>query len=163
MVNLPPQDLPQDIAVQCPFQGIEQILYKDIILACILRASYKDEGIHFFTPGYFSQQLGYMNRPKGYTIAPHTHNPVPRTIEWTQEALFIRSGAVRVDFFAPETNEYLISRSLQAGDVILLAHGGHGFYMNEASEMIEIKQGPYVETADKTHFEAVSADKVRGV
>lgn len=163
MTDIVLQDYPGEVTVENPYPGFEQILYKGIILACILRVSYKTEGIHFFTPGYFSQQLGYMNRPRGYTIAPHTHNPVPRTIEWTQEALFIRSGLVRVDFFAPETNEYLMSRLLQAGDVILLAHGGHGFYMNEDSEMIEIKQGPYTEAADKKHFEPVSAGDVRGI
>ena len=38
------------------------------------------------------------------------------------------------------------------GDVILLASGGHGFQMIEQSEIIEVKQGPYVESLDKNKF-----------
>jgi hypothetical protein len=41
---------------------------------------------------------------------------------------------------------------LEAGDVILLAAGGHGFTMLEPTEMIEVKQGPYAGDRDKTRF-----------
>ena len=34
-------------------------------LAFIIRNNFRDEDIKFFTPDDFSQQLGYMNRPKG--------------------------------------------------------------------------------------------------
>lgn len=59
----------------------------------ILRADLKEEGIRFFTPDTFFQQLGYMNRPRGYVIPPHNHNAVPRTIEWTQEVLSVMKDA----------------------------------------------------------------------
>lgn len=131
------------------------ITHNGILLALILPASYRADGIHFFTPDTFSQQLGYMNRPAGYAIAPHDHNPVSRTIEWTQEVLFIRSGKVRLDIYAPESRAYLESHILTAGDVVLLAHGGHGLTMLEQSEIIEVKQGPYAGEADKTRIEAV--------
>ncbi len=129
--------------------------YHGQTLAIILPASFSQDGIHFLTPDTFSQQLGYMKRPQGYEIAPHDHNPVPRTIEWTQEVLFIRSGKVRLDLYAPGTREYLESYILSSGDVVLLAHGGHGLTMLEQSEIIEVKQGPYAGEADKTRFAAV--------
>lgn len=135
-----------------PQPGIEHIMLGDLTLVVLLRASFRQEGICFFTPGTFSQQLGYMNRPKGYDIPPHDHNAVSRTVEWTQETLFIRSGRVRLDIYAPGTRSYLGSRELHPGDVVLLAHGGHGFHMLEPSEIIEIKQGPYAGDADKTRF-----------
>ena len=53
----------------------EPIYHRGQMLALILRADYHAEGIQFFTPGDFSQQLGYMNRPVGYVIPPHVHNP----------------------------------------------------------------------------------------
>ena len=137
------------------------IVHQGQTLAIILRASFNRDGIHFLTPDSFSQQLGYMKRPQGYSIAPHDHNPVPRTIEWTQEVLFIKSGRVRLDLYAPDSREYLESRILEAGDVVLLAHGGHGLAMLEESEIIEVKQGPYAGEADKTRFEPVDAGKVR--
>jgi hypothetical protein len=133
----------------------KKISHQNTILATILRTDYHADGIQFFTPDTFSQQLGYMNRPQGYAIPPHDHNPVPRTIEWTQEVLFIKSGKVRLDLYAPQTREYLGSHILFPGDVVLLAHGGHGFVMLEASEIIEVKQGPYAGEKDKTRFEQV--------
>ena len=130
------------------------------ILAIILRDNYKSEGISFFTPNDFSQQLGYMNRPKGYEIAPHLHNRVQRNIEYTNEVLLIKSGKVRVDFY-DENKDYLKSRILNKGDVILLVQGGHGFEMLEQSEMIEIKQGPYVDDNDKTRFKNAIKNKIQ--
>lgn len=139
---------------------IEPINHQGHMLALILRASYHAEGIQFFTPNDFSQQLGYMNRPQGYVIPPHVHNPVVREVQFTKEVLIIKTGKVRVDFYDDAQN-YLESRILNAGDVVLLAFGGHGFEMLEASEIIEVKQGPYAGEADKTRFSPISSNQVR--
>jgi mannose-6-phosphate isomerase-like protein (cupin superfamily) len=138
---------------------IENITNAGRILATLLRTTYHEQGIKFFTPDEYSQQLAYMNRPQGYVIQPHVHNAVLRQVEFTKEVLFIKSGKVRVDFYDDE-KIYLESRILDPGDVILLAFGGHGFEMLEASEMIEVKQGPYAGEADKTRFEPVSSNKL---
>ena len=61
-------------------QGIERIMQGDKMLAIIICADYRKDGIEFFTPEDFSQQLAYMNRPAGYTIQPHVHNVVQRVI-----------------------------------------------------------------------------------
>ena len=57
---------------------IQEISHNGKLMAIILRAGYSDEGIKFFTPDEFSQQLAYMKRPKNYIIEPHTHNSVKR-------------------------------------------------------------------------------------
>lgn len=139
---------------------LEQIIHQGRTLAMLLRTAYQAEGIQFFTPNDFSQQLAYMNRPDGYVITPHVHNAVPREVQFTKEVLFIKSGKVRVDFYDDDQN-YLESRILNHGDVILLAFGGHGFEMLEASEIIEVKQGPYAGEADKTRFTPITADQIR--
>lgn len=139
---------------------IVHIRHDNDLLAIIIRASFRKEGIEFLTPDAFSQQLGYMNRPTGYVIPPHVHNPVVREVQFTKEVLFIKSGKIRVDFYDDGQN-YLESRILHQGDVILLAFGGHGFEMLEASEIIEVKQGPYAGEADKTRFQPVASDKLR--
>lgn len=133
---------------------IDKIKYNGCSLAIIIRANYRSEGISFFTDDNDSQQLGYMNRPKDYVIPPHRHNLVKRDVHLTQEVLFIRKGKVRVDFFDNEQN-YIKSSILNKGDVILLSDGGHGFKMLEDSEMIEVKQGPYVGERDKVRFNPV--------
>ena len=124
---------------------------KNEILAIIIPADFSKEGIEFFTPDNFSQQLAYMNRPEGYEIDPHIHNKVERNVFYTQETLFIRKGSVQVDFYT-QRKEYLISKVLKTGDVILLAAGGHGFTMLEQTEMIEVKQGPFAGEKDKIRF-----------
>lgn len=139
---------------------IEKINHQGKPLAMILRANYRADGIQFFTPNDFSQQLGYMNRPQGYVIPPHVHNPVAREVQFTKEVLFIKSGKVRVDFYDDNQN-YLESRILNQGDIVLLAFGGHGFEMLEASEMIEVKQGPYAGEDDKTRFLPISSNLIR--
>ncbi|MGL5806500.1 MAG: cupin domain-containing protein [Xenococcaceae cyanobacterium] len=130
---------------------VEEIKHNDNLLAIIISSKFDEPGIHFFTPDSFSQQIAYMQHPAGKIIDPHVHNPVPRQVFYTQEVLFIKRGRMRVDFYS-ETHEYLESRSLNAGDVILLVSGGHGFEVIDELEMIEVKQGPYVGEQDKTRF-----------
>lgn len=141
---------------------IHTIDYNGQQLALIIRRDFKKDGIEFFTPGTYSQQIGYMNRPAGYVIPPHVHNPVAREVQYTKEVLFIKSGRLRVDFYS-ESQEYLESTILEAGDVILLAYGGHGFEMLEPTEIIEVKQGPYAGDQDKTRFDPVEHDRLRMV
>lgn len=130
---------------------IEEVRNIGLLMAIIVRSDYHRDGIHFFTPDEFSQQLAYMKHPAGKVIDPHVHNPVPREVVYTQEVLFLRRGRLRVDFF-DDDRHYLESRVLEAGDVILLAAGGHGFEALEEIEMIEVKQGPYAGELDKTRF-----------
>ena len=129
-----------------------------MLIAIIIRADYHSDGIEFFTPDNFSQQLAYMKRPKQYVIPPHIHNIVKREVQYTQEVLLIRSGKVRIDFYNNE-QAYIESKILYAGDVILLSGGGHGFEMLEESEIIEVKQGPYMGEEDKIRFKANNKDK----
>jgi hypothetical protein len=138
---------------------VERIRKGDKIVSIIVRASFNKEGVSFFTPNDFSQQLAFMKHPAGKVIEPHKHNPVVREVLFTNEVLFIRKGKLRVDFYDEEKN-YLESRILLAGDVILLVSGGHGFEVLEEIEMIEVKQGPYAGDQDKTRFDGIEASKI---
>lgn len=138
---------------------IETLKSGDDLLAVIVSRDFHEPGIHFFTPNDLSQQLAFMRHPAGKVIDPHVHNPVARSVQFTQEVLFIKKGRLRVDFY-DNSQSYLESRVLHAGDVILLATGGHGFEVLEEVEMIEVKQGPYAGDQDKTRFEGVSAERI---
>lgn len=137
---------------------VQQVIHDNELLALILSHRFAEPGIHFFTPNELSQQLAYMKYDAGKTIPAHVHNPVHRDVFYTQEVLFIKKGKLRVDFYS-KTQDYLESRVLEAGDVILLITGGHGFEVLEDLEMVEVKQGPYVGDQDKTRFEGISADQ----
>ena len=137
----------------------ETIKLNNKIIAIIIKAGFSKNGIEFFTPNNFSQQLGYMKREEGYHIEPHIHNSIAREVMLTQEILFIKSGKVRVDFYSDD-QKYFESRILNSGDIILLANSGHGIVTLEESEIIEVKQGPYLEAEDKVRFKAVAEDDV---
>lgn len=136
---------------------LERVEYGSTLLAIIIRNSYSRPGIQFFTPDDFSQQLAYMNHPSGRIIPPHVHNRVQREVVLTQEVLLLKRGRLRVDFYS-DARSYLESRILEAGDIILLASGGHGFEALEEIEMVEVKQGPYAGEADKTRFIGIAAE-----
>lgn len=140
-------------------KSFEKITHDDVLLALIIYEDYRGEGVVFFTPDEFSQQLAYMKHPSGKVIDPHVHNPVQREVFVTQEVLLLKKGRLRVDLYDQQRN-YVTSRILETGDVILLAAGGHGFEALEEIEMIEVKQGPYSGDADKTRFAGISAAEV---
>lgn len=138
---------------------IKEIEHDKNLLAIIISDNFSKDGIHFFTPDDFSQQLAYMHHPAGKIIEPHVHNAVSREVTYTLEVLFLKRGKMRVDFYDEKQN-YLKSCVLKSGDVILLASGGHGFEVLEEIEMFEVKQGPYAGEADKTRFKGIALNKV---
>jgi hypothetical protein len=142
------------------FEFAERICVEGRTLAVIVSHRFRELGIRFFTEDSASLQLGSMSHPAGKIIAPHLHNPIPREVHFTQEVIFIRRGKLRVDFY-DDDRAYLESRILEAGDVILLIEGGHGFEVIEDVELFEVKQGPYLGEKDKTRFEAGPASEIK--
>lgn len=134
-----------DTLVETITHGLEPI-------ALIIRAGYGQPGIQFFTPANFSQQVAFMQHPAGHKIAAHVHNLQMRQVLYTQEVLFVRNGAVKVNLFS-SNRESIGARTLKGGDLILLCGGGHSFEMLEETSMIEVKQGPYTGESDKTRFD----------
>ena len=119
--------------------------------AILIRKDTRVDGIQFFSPLDFGMQLGLMSRPSGYIVPSHIHNEVSRNISETQEVLILRKGTIRVNLF-DEFQMITDSIVLLAGDVILLASGGLGIEMLEDSEILEVKQGPYLGQDDKKIF-----------
>ncbi|MCI9464179.1 MAG: hypothetical protein HFI48_09905 [Lachnospiraceae bacterium] len=138
---------------------LEYVKNRKKLLATIIRNNYTSAGIDFITPAEYSQQVAYMHHQTGKVIDAHVHNPVHRSIVMTQEVLFIKKGKLRVDFY-DDDEQYIESRILEAGDVILLVSGGHGFTVIEEVEMIEVKQGPYSGDEDKKRFPGIGDNEV---
>jgi len=138
---------------------VKQVIYKNRLLAIIIDHSYNKSGISFFTPDELSQQVAYMQHPKGHKIDAHIHNHIKREVFYTEEVLVIRKGKLRVDFYDNQKT-YIESHILSTGDIILLVSGGHGFEVLEEVEMFEIKQGPYAGDQDKTRFCSIEKDRI---
>jgi hypothetical protein len=138
---------------------VEEIKKKDRLLAIIIRDNYNCDGVDFITPNEYSQQVAYMHHPTGKAIDAHIHNLVHRNVVLTQEVLFIKKGMLRVDFY-DEYEDYLESKVLHMGDIILLVSGGHGFTVLDEVEMVEVKQGPYAGDNDKKRFIGVDESQI---
>lgn len=141
-------------------EDIIRITSKKRLFAVIIKAKFRQKGLQFFVPDEFSQQLCYMNRPKGYIIGSHIHPPITRRIKSTQEVLFIKSGKIRIDFY-DEKRRYIESRIVSPGDIVFLAFGGHGFKFMEEGEMIEVKQGPFLKKACSVKFDSDDKGKMK--
>ena len=130
---------------------IKNIEFNNEVLAIIISPNYEKKGIEFYTPDDYSQQVGYMNRNKNYIIEPHIHLRQSRNINYTNEVLIVKKGKVKVDFYTDQ-KKFIKSEIIKTGDLILLIKGGHGFEFLEESQIIEIKQGPYIGEIDKERF-----------
>ena len=139
-------------------EDFEEIYAGDTLIAMIIRSGFRLDATRFFSPNDFSQQLGFLSHPMGAAIPAHRHRRVQRSVVLTQEVLVVRRGRVRANLFDMESR-FLCSRELEAGDIIFLCQGGHGFDALEDLEMIEVKQGPYSGRAsDKVLLDEVDDD-----
>ena len=140
---------------------IEKILHKDKLFALIVKGNFrKKRGINFFTPNNSTQQFGYMKHKKGHIVEPHQHNKRLTKIFSTTEVILLLKGILRVDFY-DNKRKYLFSKIINAKDIIMLVHGGHGFKVIKNAEMIEVKQGPYSLTKDKIKFNKVDEKQIK--
>lgn len=133
-------------------ENVERIEHEGEIIAIIVKNCLNAEGVNFFSPPEFSQQLGLISRKKDYMIKPHIHKLVTRNVSVTQEVLHILSGRIEITLY-DKNKAKIKSLELTANETILLASGGHAIRFIEDSKMLEVKQGPYsgVE-GDKEHF-----------
>ena len=122
------------------------------LLALVIRSKFRSQGLSFLTDDSSALQVGYMTRPIGEIIVAHVHEPIVRNIVGTQEVLFIQEGKVRLDLFT-QARKYVVSVTLNVGDLVLLSEGGHGIEVLEEARIIEVKQGPFVDGKDKTRFD----------
>jgi len=131
--------------------GLERVEHDGRTLAIVLRAGPGGPGVRFATSPDAPLQLGEIERPAGHVIQAHAHNLGKRVILETHEVLHVRSGVLQVDLYGAGTAP-VATRRLTEGDTILLMEGGHGFTFLTACRLLEVKQGPYLGTEDKTYL-----------
>ena len=102
------------------------------------------EGLNFFSSSEDFIQVGVWGYGAGKQLKAHTHNTVRREVLWTQEILFVRSGRLRANIFNSNGNK-VSELDLGVGDIIILLSGGHGYdILEEGTQVLEVKNGPYV-------------------
>jgi hypothetical protein len=105
----------------------------------------------FVTPDEAVQQVGFVVHPAGSEVRRHYHVPLERTIVGTPEVLVVRDGRCRLSVY-DDAQQFVEAVELEEGDVMVMVGGGHGFEMLEDTVLLEVKQGPYFGTQEKTYF-----------
>ena len=131
--------------------SIIQINHKKKLYALIIKKKRKftKKGVDFITKDKDLLQLGFINHKKNHYIKSHIHLKKPRIINYCTEVLLIEKGKVKIKFFDNKNFDIKNDKILNKGDIIILFQGGHGFKILKKTQIIEIKQGPYVEGKDK--------------
>jgi quercetin dioxygenase-like cupin family protein len=129
----------------------ERIPAEGPLLALLLAGRDDPAETTFPTPDELNLQVGFVVYPAGGEIQRHDHRPLERQLVGTPEVLVVRSGRCEIDLYDHD-RQYVATRELGAGDVILIAGGGHGFRMLEDTVLLEVKQGPYTGLDEKERF-----------
>ncbi len=134
---------------------IIEIRNKKTLYALIIKNKRRfiKKGVDFLTKDKDLLQLGFLKHNKNHYIKSHIHLKKPRIINYCTEVLLIEKGKVRIKFFDNNQFDMKKDKILTKGDIIILFQGGHGFQILEKTNIIEIKQGPYVEGKDKKIIE----------
>ena len=102
------------------------------------------EGLRFFSKDDDFIQVGSWNYAQGKELKAHNHNIVPRSINRTQEFIFVLTGAAEASIY-DEKNELIETIVLKSHCGLILLAGGHGYKILENNtKVIETKNGPYL-------------------
>lgn len=132
-----------------------EIKEKDIVLARLIKGEdVWKKGLSFFSQDQDFIQVGSWGYDKEKHLLPHIHNEVPRQVLWTQEVIFVKQGKIQAHIFGTDEKK-ITDIEVSAGDVIILLRGGHGYtIMQDDTQVLEIKNGPYVGAdKDRRRFE----------
>jgi len=132
---------------------MELIKHNKRLISIIYRDDDWKKGLNFVTPDELFIQVGSWWYDKGTKLESHIHNDFIRMAERTQESIYVKQGSVKVLLFTEE-EEFLQNCTLYAGDMAVLAYGGHGYeILEDNTQIIESKNGPFISVEkDKRKF-----------
>ena len=96
------------------------------------------------TDGKEPLQLVTLKHPEGKYLLAHTHRPAPRKTAKMQECIVVRKGKIQVDLYGHDKKMFKKIK-METGDLLILLNGGYGIHILEDAEMVELKNGPFVE------------------
>ncbi len=133
-------------------QGVDIIREGSVIYAIVVRQNVRSEGkYNFLTPEDFPFQLGANFYASGEPIRRHFHPDKAVNLRTVNEFIVVSRGKLKVSIYNDD-QQVIREEVMNTGDMILLTAGGHGFEVLEDTSIVEVKQGPYAGTEDKTFF-----------
>jgi len=121
---------------------MEKIFHEGKLIA--LKVSSMADGLVPMTQPEEALQVLTLKHPKGRLIVPHVHVPCQRETTILQEILIVIRGKLRVSFFDEKGNTFA-QIEIMRGEACLTLTGPHGVEFLEDSEVIEVKNGPFIE------------------
>jgi hypothetical protein len=121
---------------------MKKILYKNKLVGIFLRTIKK--GSLPITDGKEPLQMVTLKHLRGKYLLAHTHKPTPRYTKSMQECLIVKKGKIRIDLYGPDKKMFK-KISMREGDSFLLMNGGYGIHFLEDAELLELKNGPFIE------------------
>lgn len=121
---------------------MEQIFYKKKLVGVLLRRL--EKGSVPVTDGKEPLQLVTLKHPKGAYLKAHMHKPKKRVTMRLQECLIMKKGSAKIDLYGADKKKFK-TISLREGETYILMYGGYGIHVTEDAEMIEVKNGPFLE------------------
>lgn len=123
---------------------VQQIEHDGRVLAILVRNDDWGKGLNFISNDEDFLQVGTWWYDQGKLLQPHIHLEAPRQVSYTQEVIYVREGRIRADIFT-DGEEKLMSVEVEKGDLLVLLGGGHGYeILEDDTQVIEVKNGPYV-------------------
>lgn len=121
---------------------MSNILYKNKLVAIFLNRL--PNGSIPQTEGGEPLQLVTLKHPKGKYLLAHAHKPTKRQTEKMQECLIVKKGKIKIDLYGPDQKMFR-KLTMKTGDLIILLNCGLGIHILEDAEIIELKNGPFIE------------------
>lgn len=125
--------------------AVIEIKYEGAVLARYIPSSDAwGEGLKFFSSDADYVQAGTWGYSKGKKLLAHFHNKAERQIDFTQEVLYIRKGSINAEIYDLH-NKKVTEIVASEGDILILLLGGHGYkILEDGTQVLEIKNGPYL-------------------
>lgn len=121
---------------------MEKIFYKKQLVG--IKITKINKGSHPITDTKEYIQLVTLKHSKGSYLKAHTHAPKRRVTKKLQEVIVVTKGKIRADLYNDE-HQLFKNIFISAGQVFILLNGGIGIHFLQDSEIIEIKNGPFLE------------------
>lgn len=121
---------------------MEKIIYNNTLLAIRVKR-FKNGAVPLTDPHEALQVLTHKRRSGKYTKA-HIHTPKKRVTGKLQECLVMVKGKIKIDLYTPD-KKFFKSIYVSTGQAVIFMNGGHAVHLLKDSEIIEVKNGPFVE------------------
>lgn len=124
---------------------MEKIKDKDGKLLCLIhRKDDWEEGLDFLSEDNDSVQVGTWYYNENKKLQMHSHNYVDRSVNITQECVYMVSGSMLADIRDRDLNP-VKQVILNTGDLAIMLDGAHGYEILEnGTKVLETKNGPFL-------------------